>query len=410
MKLLESIEAATPSPIESAKEAGLRYVSDDVAGFSRKKVGKEFVFFDKKGNRITDETQTLRIRRLAIPPAWTDVWISPYANGHLQATGRDARGRKQYRYHPEWRHVRDETKYGRMIAFGHALPKIRRRVDADLKLPGLPRNKVLATVVRLLETTLIRVGNDEYAKSNQSYGLTTMLDSHARIKGHTVSFHFKGKSGIDHEISVRDPLLARLVKKCQDLPGQEIFAYEGENGEILDVTSQDVNAYLREVTGQEFTAKDFRTWAGTVLAAVALQQFEECTSSKQAKSNILRAVEAVAKMLGNTPAICRRCYVHPVVLDSYLAGATISTVRQETAATLRRRLHSLKPEEVAVMMLLEQKLSETPEKPRKSRSARRNTSVEAQKLPASWRAESKQASAAKKPRRPRASGAKKVRA
>ena len=390
MKLLESVEAATPSPVESAKEAGLRYVNDDVPGFSRKKAGKNFIFHDTHGRKITDETQTLRIRRLAIPPAWTNVWISPHPNGHLQATGRDARGRKQYRYHSDWRSVRDETKYSRMIAFGHALPKIRRRIESDLKLPGLPRNKVLATVVRLLETTLIRVGNDEYAKNNNSYGLTTMLDSHAQIKGHTVSFRFKGKSGIDHEISVRDPLLARLVKKCQDLPGQEIFAYEGENGEILDVTSQDVNAYLREITGQEFTAKDFRTWAGTVLAAVALQQFEEFTSGKQAKSNILRAVEAVAKMLGNTPAICRRCYVHPVVLDSYLAGATISTVRQETATTLRRRLHSLKPEEVAVMMLLEQKLRAASETSQPTRSPRRKSNEATEQLPTEWRGKGKQ--------------------
>jgi DNA topoisomerase-1 len=387
MKQLEAAETATPSAVESAKEAGLRYVTDDRPGIRRKSHGKEFVFIDPKGKRITDEQELLRIRRLAIPPAWTNVWISPFPNGHLQATGRDARNRKQYRYHSDWRNVRDETKYSRMVAFGHALSKIRRTVTSDLKLSGLPRNKVLATVVRLLETTLIRVGNDEYAKNNSSYGLTTMLDSHARISGDTVKFRFKGKSGIRHEIGVQDRQLAKLVKKCQDLPGQEIFAYLNESGQVQDVTSQDVNAYLREITGQEFTAKDFRTWAGTVLAAVALQQFEEFATTKEARSNILRAVEAVAKMLGNTPAICRRCYVHPVVLDSYLAGATISTLNQQSKATLKHRLHSLKPEEAAVMMLLQQRLESSEEKSGRSAKSlvRKNQPKRAHKLPTAWR-------------------------
>lgn len=387
MKQLETAETANPSAVEAAQEAGLRYVSDDRPGIRREKRGEDFVFLDAKGKRITDERELLRIRRLAIPPAWTDVWISPFANGHLQATGRDARKRKQYRYHADWRNARDETKYSRMVAFGRALPKIRRKVNADLELSGLPRNKVLATVVRLLETTLIRVGNDEYAKTNNSYGLTTMLDSHARISGDTVKFRFKGKSGIRHEISVQDRQLAKLVKKCQDLPGQEIFAYVNDSGEVQDVTSQDVNAYLREITDQEFTAKDFRTWAGTVLAAVALQQFEEFATTKEARSNILRAVEAVAKILGNTPAICRRCYVHPVVLDSYLAGATISTLNQESKAALRRGLHSLKPEEAAVMMLLQQKLeSSEGTGGRSAKSLGRNSDSKAsRKLPAAWR-------------------------
>ncbi len=359
MKLLESAGSTSPTPIESAKEAGLRYVNDDQPGFRRELKGKEFIYLDKQGNQIHEEAEVLRIRRLAIPPAWTDVWISPFANGHLQATGRDARKRKQYRYHADWRNVRDGNKYSRMIAFGKALPKMRRRIAADLKLTGLSRDRVLATVVRLLETTLIRVGNDEYAKTNNSYGLTTMLNRHAKVAGDTLTFRFKGKSGVRHEIDVEDRELAKLVKKCQDLPGQEIFGYVNEAGEVSDVTSQDVNAYLRAISGQDFTAKDFRTWAGTVLAAVALQQFEEFATTKEARRNIVQAVEAVAKMLGNTPTVCRRCYVHPVVLDSYLAGATISTLNQESKTALRTQLHSLKSEEAAVMMLLQQTMEAT---------------------------------------------------
>ncbi|MHA3770078.1 DNA topoisomerase IB [Verrucomicrobiota bacterium sgz303538] len=357
MKQLDSTESTKPSPVESAKEAGLRYISDNVPGIQRMKRGKNFTYVAPNGNVIRDEEELTRFRKLAIPPAWTQVWISPMSNGHLQATGRDARGRKQYRYHANWHAVRDDTKYSRMMAFGRALPQIRRRVTEDLTLPGLPRNKVLATVVRLLETTLIRVGNEEYAKQNASFGLTTMLDEHAKIRGGKVTFEFKGKSGIQHHIDVNDPQLARLVKKCQDLPGQEIFAYIDDDGNVQDVSSQDVNAYVREITEQDFTAKDFRTWAGTVLAAVALREFEDFSTTKQAKKNIVRAVEGVAGMLGNTPAVCRRCYVHPAVLESYLDGTTIATLAQESTRALEENLHNLTSEEAAVMMLLRQRLA-----------------------------------------------------
>lgn len=355
-------EVSKPSPVASAREAGLHYVSDEKPGIRRVARGKGFVYIGPKEDVIRDEEQLSRIRKLAIPPAWTDVWICPNPNGHLQATGRDDRGRKQYRYHANWNAVRGETKFSRMMAFGRALPQIRRRVARDLALPGLPRNKVLATVVRLLETTLIRVGNDEYARQNQSFGLTTMLDKHAKIRGNKVTFEFRGKRGIHHRIDVSDPQLARLVKKCQDLPGQEIFAYIDEQGNVQDITSQDVNSYLREIADQDFTAKDFRTWAGTVLAAVALKEFEEYTTAKEAKKNIVRAVEAVAGMLGNTPAICRRCYVHPTILDSYLEGSTIATLAQESTRVLKEDLHQLKPEEAAVMMLLQDRLDAAPKR------------------------------------------------
>ena len=298
----------------------------------------------------------LRYSNFAIPPGWENVWICPYDNGHIQATGRDARGRKQYRYHADWRQRRDDNKFGRMIAFARALPRIRRRVQRDLSRRGMPREKVLATVVRLLEATLIRVGNDEYARQNKSYGLTTMRNHHARVSGAEVRFNFRGKSGKRHEISVRDPQLSRIVRRCQDMPGQDLFGYEDEQGEHRDVGSQDVNAYLRDISGEDFTAKDFRTWAGTVLAAIALKEFEAVTHAAQAKKNVLTAIEAVAKMLGNTPAVCRKCYVHPEILDSNLAGDTIATIRQRVAGKIDRSLSRLKPEEAAVLVLIQERL------------------------------------------------------
>jgi DNA topoisomerase-1 len=360
MKLLQhdlpTIPPATVPPQDSARAAGLRYVIDDVPGIRRIKHGPSFAYVDAQGKPLRDPEQLRRIKRLAIPPAWRDVWISPYANGHLQATGKDVRGRKQYRYHPDWRSVRDETKYSRMMAFGQALPALRRRVERDLALPGLPREKVLAAVVRLLESTLIRVGNEEYARDNNSYGLTTMLDRHAKISGETITFQFKGKSGKAHKIDVRDRRLARIVRQCQELPDQEIFAYVNEAGDWVDVKSQDVNGYIQEITGQPFTAKDFRTWYGTVLAAVALREFAECTSAKEAKGNIVRAIESVSKMLGNTPTICRKCYVHPVVLEKYLEGYTIAALLERGRRALKKELRALRPEEAAVMMLLQESL------------------------------------------------------
>jgi len=292
-----------------------------------------------------------------IPPAWTDVWISPEPEGHLQATGRDARGRKQYRYHPRWRAVRDETKYGRMLAFGRALPAIRARVLADLERPGLPREKVLAAVVRLLETTLIRVGNDEYARSNRSYGLTTLRDHHVAVSSRSVRFEFRGKSGVRHAIDLSDRRLARVVAQCRDLPGQELFAFRDEDGGVHDVRSDDVNEYLRSIAGAEFTAKDFRTWAGTVLAALALREFEQFDSQAQARKNLVRAIEHVAERLGNTPTVCRKCYVHPEVVNSYLDGTLLSTLGQLAGQTLRDEIGELKPEEAAVLGLLQQRLA-----------------------------------------------------
>ncbi len=362
---------------EEAREAGLRYSSAARPGIRRETRGKNFVYLSSTGARVKDADTLARIRRLAIPPSWQNVWICPYANGHIQATGRDARRRKQYRYHADWRQRRDDNKFGRMIAFARALPRIRRRVQRDLSRRGLPREKALATVVRLLEATLIRVGNDEYARQNKSYGLTTMRNHHARVSGSQVRFNFRGKSGKHHEISISDPQLARVVRRCQDMPGQELFGYEDEQGEARDVGSQHVNAYLRDISGEDFTAKDFRTWAGTVLAAIALREFEAVTHAAQAKRNVLTAIEAVAKMLGNTPAVCRKCYVHPEILDSYLAGDTIATIRQRVAGRLDRSLSRLKPEEAAVLVLIQERLgkrngSAPRRKPGKSKASGRH--------------------------------------
>ena len=287
-----------------------------------------------KGNRFEDEQRLLRIKRLAIPPAYTDVWICPTANGHIQATGRDARRRKQYRYHERWREIRDENKYEKMALFGETLPKIRKRVEKDLKLPGLPRNKVLAAIVQLLESTFIRVGNEEYARDNKSFGLTTMQDRHVDVKGAKVTFTFKGKSGIKHAVDMKDRRIARIVSKLQDLPGQDLFQYVDEEGKTCDVTSQDVNDYLREITGEDFTAKDFRTWGGTVLAAIALNHLGAFETKKQAKANIKDAVTAVSKVFGNTPAICRKCYVHPAIFETYLSGNAIEGLRRKTEEAL----------------------------------------------------------------------------
>lgn len=362
--------ALTEAAHEAAHDAGLRYTTEDQPGIRRVTRGKGFIHVRANGERVKDAAILARIRRLAIPPAWTDVWISPHENGHIQATGRDARRRKQYRYHPRWREMRDENKFGRMMDFARALPRIRRRVGRDLSRRGMPREKVLATVVGLLEASLIRVGNDEYARQNNSYGLTTMRNRHARVTGEKIRFTFPGKSGKRHEIDVRDPQLARIVRRCQEMPGQELFCYEDEEGRTCDVTSQDVNAYLREIAGEDFTAKDFRTWSGTVLAAIALREFEAVTHQAQAKKNVVSAIETVARMLGNTPAICRKCYVHPEILECYLAGDTIATIRQRAAAKMERSLAQLKPEEAAVLALLRRRLK----KPRNRRSAVRANS------------------------------------
>lgn len=344
-------------PEHSAKQAGLVYINEHGPGIRR--IGRSlrsFRYRDAAGRALTNERTLARIRRLAIPPAWTDVWICPVENGHLQATGRDARGRKQYRYHPHWREVRDETKFNKMIEFARLLPHIREKVRRDIARPGLPREKVLATVVRLLETGLIRVGNDEYARTNQSYGLTTLQDRHARIKSGVVEFKFKGKSGKQHSIELADPYLAKIVRKCQALPGQELFQYQDERGKVRDVTSTDVNDYLREIAGQKFTAKDFRTWAGTVLAAIALAELQTQPKPNPTKKSIKAAIERVAKNLGNTPAICRKCYVHPAVLEAYLDGHVIETFKRRADRQLTTISAQLQPEETAVLKVLRKAL------------------------------------------------------
>jgi len=311
-------------PKATAAQAKLRYVTDDEPGILRAKAGKGFTYRNPGGAVVKDKETLARIRSLAIPPAWRHVWICRDPDGHLQATGRDARSRKQYRYHPRWRSVRDETKFDRMLSFAHALPAIRKAVDADLAGPGFTKRKVVAAVVRLLELSLIRVGNNEYARTNNTYGLTTMRDQHANIFGSSVEFRFRGKSGINHKVEVRDRKLAKVVAKCQAIPGQELFQYKDENGEYRVLTSSDVNEYVREVAGAEFTAKDFRTWAGTVLAAVCLREMHDALEeAKATKSTLTRAVERVAEKLGNTAAVCRKAYIHPAVCDSYLAGTLL---------------------------------------------------------------------------------------
>src|SRR5688572_29202331 len=358
--------AIVTDPMESAKAAGLRYVTEGSAGIQRRRVGKSFTYLDGQGRRVSDADTVKRIRALAIPPAWTEVWICPSANGHIQAVGRDARRRKQYRYHARWRQVRDETKYNRMLSFAIALPRIRRRVADDLQRPGLPREKVLATVVRLLETTLIRVGNEEYARDNGSYGLTTMRSRHVDVSGSTLRFQFRGKGGKEHTVDVKDPRLARVVKRCQDLPGHELFQYVDDDGRRQAIDSADVNEYLREIAGEEFTAKDFRTWAGTVLAALALREVAAFESATQAKRNITKAIESVARQLGNTPTICRKCYVHPAVIDAYLDGVTVSALKRRTERRIGEAVSALTPEEALVLGLLQQRLTRQAQETKKA--------------------------------------------
>jgi DNA topoisomerase-1 len=347
---------AGSAPEEAAASAGLKYISDGRPGLGRRRRGRQFSYVDADGRSVRDPSAIRRIRSLAIPPAWSDVWICPIADGHLQATGRDARGRKQYRYHPRFREVRDGTKYGHVIAFARCLPAIRKKVRADMALPGLPREKVLATVVYLLDKTLIRVGNDDYARQNGSYGLTTLKNRHAEVAGAEVRFHFVGKSGKQWTTKIRDRRVAKIIRSCQDLPGQELLQYRADDETIHDVTSTDVNGYLREITGEDVTAKDFRTWAGTVLAGIALKELEAFDSDAQAKKNIRAAIESVAKRLGNTPTICRKCYVHPEVLGAYVDGTLVKELTARSEKILRDQVSGLEPEEAAVLALLRARL------------------------------------------------------
>jgi DNA topoisomerase-1 len=359
MKDTEALAATPVDPREAAEAAGLVYVSDDERGIRRERKGDGFVYFRPNGEPLKDEATLERIRKLAIPPAYEDVWICPRANGHLQATGRDARGRKQYRYHPQFREVRESTKYEHMMEFAKALPDIRAKLAEHMALRGLPREKVLATVVHLLETTLIRVGNDDYAKENKSYGLTTLRNPHVKVEGSELRFQFKGKSGKQWRLQVKDRRIAKIIRACQDLPGQRLFQYRDEDGEVREVTSADVNAYLKEVTGRDITAKDFRTWAGTVMAALALQEFEAFDSKATQKKNLKEAIERVSSRLGNTPTICRKCYVHPEVLNAYIEGKLLLEIKDEVEEELRRDLPRLKPEEAAVLAMLEARLKRT---------------------------------------------------
>ena len=344
--------------IEAAKAAKLHYVSDSKPGISRTNGDAGFAYMLPDGSVIDNEKIITRIRKLAIPPAYTDVWICRDPNGHLQAVGRDARGRKQYRYHPRWRETRDEAKYGKMLVFGKALPIIRARVEQDLAKPGLPREKVLATLVRLLERTLARIGNEEYAKTNKSFGLTTLRGRHARVSGTAVTLDFRAKHGIQRHIELRDRKLAGIIKRLQDIPGQDLFQYIDEDGERHGVGSDDVNSYLRDITGEDITAKDFRTWAATNLAALALRELEMFDTAAKAKKNVLRAVEAVSGLLGNTPSICRKCYIHPAIFEGYLDGSLLEGLKARADAVLDDKAVGLSADEVAVTAFLSRRLAQ----------------------------------------------------
>jgi DNA topoisomerase-1 len=341
------------NPASSATAAGLRYVSDAAPGIARRRAGTGFRYHDANGAVVRDKHVLERIRKLAIPPAWEQVWICARDDGHLQATGRDARGRKQYHYHPRWREVRDETKYGRMLAFAKSLPRIRRCVRQHLALAGLPREKVLATVVRLLETTRMRVGNEEYARANESFGLTTLRVRQVRVRGSTMQFRFRGKSGVWHEFALRDRKLAAIVRRMRDLPGYELFQYLDEQGETRAVDSADVNAYLKTIAGEEFTSKDFRTWAGTVLAA---QAFHRLGKKHISEKHISEAIAEVARALGNTKAVCRKCYIHPAVIDAHLDGSLSAALAGGNAEACVKRLLSRRPKRRSLVPLLKESL------------------------------------------------------
>jgi DNA topoisomerase I len=343
-------------PVASAKSASLHYVSDDMPGIKRRGKGTGFVYIGPEGKIIRIAAERRRIKSLAIPPAWTDVWICPRQDGHLQATGRDAKGRKQYRYHERWQEVRDENKFERVLAFAQTLPIIRKKIAQDLELPGIAREKVLATVVRLLETTFIRIGNEEYARNNKSFGLATMKNRHVSVSGAKIAFKFRGKSGIEHTVDLRDRRLARIIKRCQDLPGYDLFQYINDDGESCAVTSMDVNAYLRQIAGADFSTKDFRTWAGTLLAVDAFGKLDAFVSQSQAKKNIVQAIDSVAKRLGNTKAVCRNCYIHPGVIRAYTDRSLTGSLHQRRRKKINQSPHGLSAGEVAVVTLLQQQL------------------------------------------------------
>jgi len=339
---------------KSADHAGLHYVTDGVPGITRRRSGKGWSYYDAEGALITDQDVRARIKKMAIPPAWTEVWICPDPDGHIQVTARDARGRKQYRYHPTYRATRDQSKFRRMLEFSEILPILRERVERDLRTGELTRRQVLATVVRLLEKTLIRVGNDEYARANRSYGLTTLRRKHVKVEGGVLRFIFRGKSGVDHSISVNDPQLARIVQRCWDIPGHVIFKYLDASGKRRPITSDDVNEYLQQISGREITAKDFRTWGGTMVAAVALHEMGPAGSRREADRNIVQALDAVAERLGNTRTVCRKYYVHPGLLEAYHMGLTapVPSALQQRAKRRKVSATALRRDEVAVLQFL----------------------------------------------------------
>jgi DNA topoisomerase-1 len=340
--------------IESAKAAHLRYVSDEMPGIRREKHGAHFAYFAQDGSKIDDEKELARIKALAVPPAYSDVWICPLPNGHIQATARDARGRKQYRYHKRWRETRDENKYDRMLTFAQNLPKMRKRIESDLALPGLPREKVLATIVQLLETTAIRVGNDEYAKDNNSFGLTTLRNKHAKVEGSNVRFSFRGKSGVRQALDLRDRRLAKIIRQCQDLPGQQLFEYLEDDGASRAIDSSDVNEYIRDISGEDFSAKDFRTWVGTVTCAMLLASDSvDADTQTDRKQRVVAVIKDVAKRLGNTPAICRKCYVHPAIVEAYLEAGTLAPARAP------RSREGFTDEDLFVLALLQERSNES---------------------------------------------------
>ena len=350
----KTIKALDLEPEDSAKLAGLVYVRADNLQIERKKVGRGFSYLNQNGDRISDSAEIERLKSLTVPPALTDVWLCHLPNGHLQATGRDAKKRKQYFYHPQWREVRSQHKFNRMLLFGASLPSIRRTNSKHLRLDGLPREKVLAAVVQLLETTLIRVGNDRYAKKNSSFGLTTLRDRHVDIKGSKVKFEFRGKSGVDHQIELRDRRLVKVIQQCREIPGYEIFKYYDESGDRHFVDSGDVNDYLQQITQQEFTAKDFRTWAGTLLAAIELNEIGEFDSKKQADKNVVLAIKNVAKQLGNRPATCRKYYVHPAIVKAYHDGFLLDSMSKINGDS--KSLNELHPEEAVILQVIKKAL------------------------------------------------------
>lgn len=342
----------------AAKHAGLLYVTDGVAGITRRRVGGGWSYYLPGGNLISDSKIRRRLNSLAIPPGWTDVWICPDADGHIQATARDARGRKQYRYHPSYREARDQSKFRRMLEFSEALPRLRERMEHDLRSTNLGRNQLLATVVRLLDKTLIRVGNDEYARANRSFGLTTLRRRHVHVAGSTLRFTFRGKSGVEHSIAINDLRLAHIVQRCQDLPGQEMFQYVDEFERRQSITSDDVNAYLREISGRDITAKDFRTWGGTMLAALELRAMGPAASRREADRNVLRAIDAVSERLGNTRAVCRKYYIHPALLAAYHLGLIVPVAAAARPRRKRERPEAaLRRDEVAVLQFLQERVA-----------------------------------------------------